>query len=120
MCFKKKYDSTLMPSSSTNCFEKKCVNFYVNKVIHLRPYEVAEIDLELLVDCPHGFVCEIINHFNNNPWQVIDRVIYQKDEKTSLRVNIISSSFYTLNRGDILCHAQIQSVKEIYDILKST
>jgi hypothetical protein len=121
MSFKQIFDSAFMSSSSMTCFDKRCINLYANQVVNLCPYEVTEIDLELMFDISlTGAVLKIINHFNNNPWQVIDKFIYQKDKKFGLRANIISSYFHTFTPGDILCHAQFQSAERVYDYLKST
>jgi hypothetical protein len=119
MIYNKKNNSSIIPTPATNCFEKRCVNLHVNKNIELRPFELTEIDLELIVDIPTGHVLRIINHFNKNPWQILTKVIYHTDEKQDLKLYVVSSSFCSLKSGDILCHAQINSIEDLYSSLKS-
>jgi hypothetical protein len=120
MIFTKKNNSAIIPTPSTNCFEKRCINLHVNKNIDLYPYKVIEIDLDIIANIPEGHILQIINHYNYHPWQVISSVIHQKDdeEEKEIRLLITSSSICQLKAGDIVCHAQIQSVEDVFHFLK--
>jgi hypothetical protein len=118
MIFTKKNNSAIIPTPSTNCYEKRCITLQINKNIDLYPYKVIEIDLDIIANIPEGYILKIINHYNYHPWQVINSVIYQNDEEKELRLLITSSSICQLKAGDIVCHAQIQPVEEVFHFLK--
>jgi hypothetical protein len=117
MIFNKKSANTILPTSSTDCFSKNCVNLYMNKNYELSPFKVTEIEFDLIIDVPEGYIIKIINHTNNFPWQILTSYVnYSQNE---LKLPITSCSNYTLKTGDIVCHLQIQTIEEAYSHFKS-
>jgi hypothetical protein len=117
MIFNKKNNNAIIPSSSTDCFDKRCSSLYINKNISLHPYEVTEIDFDIIVNIPDEFILKIVNHSNNNPWQVITSSIYT-NKPTDLKLLIISSKEHTLKVNDMICHLQILPLDEFHNYLK--
>jgi hypothetical protein len=117
MIFYKKNNNAIIPTASTDCFDKRCSNLYINKNISLHPYKVTEIEFDIFINIPEGYILRIVNHSNNNPWQVITSSIYT-NKPTDLKILIISSKEHILQVNDVVCHLQVQSLHEFHNYLK--
>jgi dUTPase len=120
MIFTKKNNNAILPTSATDCFDKRCVNLFVNKTITLHPFSVTEIDFDLMINIPKGYILRIVNHSNNNTWGVITTSIYNHtdDNEIELKVSVMSSIEHTLKSTDILCHLQLLQLDDFFFILK--
>jgi hypothetical protein len=120
MIFTKKNNDAILPTSSTDCFDKRCVSLYVNKTITLHPLHVTEIDFDLMVNIPRGYILRIVNHPNINPWGVLTTSIYNNmdNNEIELKLSVLSSLKHTLKPNDILCHLQLLDVNEFFFVLK--
>jgi hypothetical protein len=118
MIFYKKNNNAIIPTSSTDCFDKRCNNLYINRNISLQPYKVTEIEFDIVINIPEGYILKIVNHSNNNPWQIITSSIFTNNKPTDLKLLIISSEEHTLHINDIICHLQVQSLQEFHNYLK--
>jgi hypothetical protein len=120
MIFTKKNNNAILPTSSTDCFDKRCVNLYINKNITLHPLQVTELDFDLLINIPQGFILKVVNHKNNNPWITITSSIYNNtdDNEIELKISVMSLMEHTFKINDILCHLQLLQLDDFYILSK--
>jgi hypothetical protein len=116
MIFIKKNSNAILPIPSTDCFDKRCLNLYANKNISLPPLQVTEVDFDLMINIPKGFIVKIVNHQNNNPWIAITSSIYNNTDhnEIELKISVMSSIEHTLKRNDIVCHFQLLQLEDYF------
>jgi hypothetical protein len=120
MIFTKKNSNAILPTPSTDCFDKRCLNLCVNKNITISPLQVTEINFDLMINIPQGFIVKIINHQNNNPWIVITSSIYNNTDNNEkeLKISVMSSIEHTLERNDVVCHFQLLQLDDYFMLIK--
>jgi hypothetical protein len=116
MIFQKKNSSTILPTPSTTCFNKKCVNLIMNKSVELEPFKIVQLDFDIILNVPENYLIKIVNHCEN-PWQILNS--YVNYSQVELQLPITSCKKHTLNPGDIICHLLVQPVDAAYNFLKS-
>jgi hypothetical protein len=81
---------------------------------------VTELDFDLLINIPQGFILKVVNHKNNNPWITITSSIYNNtdDNEIELKISVMSLMEHTFKINDILCHLQLLQLDDFYILSK--
>lgn len=120
MMFTPKNELTLLPQPSTDCYDKRCFTVFNNTSTQMIPYKIEQINLEILIQLPEGYILKVINHaITRSPWQILGNYFYPDQGTKELLLPVMSPIECVINEGDVLCHIQLIATSEVYNIMLS-
>jgi hypothetical protein len=91
--------------SITKCYNPRCIALLCEKDTDLIPNIVNEILITNNPSYNSKFIIQIDHHlFNNSTWRILNEYLYYNKIEKTIIIPIVTSHFYQLKAGEILCH----------------